>query len=480
MGGILSGISGYFSKHLILGTFLPVVIFVTLTWILVIPLLPTTWPILKPIQSFEPQWQILAFSFLTIVLTGLLYNVNIPLISFYEGYPWKELWIGQWRTKKYKKLFAIAQARWNGMPDIEYELHATNDSRLAAIENMKTLAGGTLFADFPGREDLVLPTRLGNVIRSFESYSRRQYRMDAITFWPRLVSTIPKDYAAAIDESKTSFDFMLNCSALSSLLAFMVFLIGSLYPSRFNVSGAWLLWLSEIILLCVMAHFFYRLSIGRARSWGNTVRTSFDLYRRDLLKQLGYTRVPRSLEEERSLWSNIGERMVYGDHYRLPQIPLISKKTFVVSKPDVAAFEILRGAALIQRAELSISSSDYVITITIRNTGDYNASEVSVTDTLPDNLVYRYGSVKLFNNDGSERAVRVSGTNPYSFSLGELNYDGRLVLKYEAVPLQQPIPVLFNGDMLPYQQTTDIPREDKNKPHSKDGAERAPSGSAHD
>jgi uncharacterized repeat protein (TIGR01451 family) len=279
--------------------------------------------------------------------------------------------------------------------------------------------------------------------------------MDAVTFWPRLVSTIPKDYAAAVEEAKTSFDFMLNCSALSSLLAFMVFLTGSLYPSRFNVPGAWVLWLSQIILLCVVAHFFYRLSIGRARNWGNTVRTSFDLYRRDLLKQLGYVGVPESLEEERRLWSNIGERMAYGDYYPLPQIAFVSKKTFIDCKPTIATFEILRGVTPTKDAGLSTSSGDHVITITIRNTGDYSASEVSVTDTLPDDLVYRYGSVKLFNDDGSERAVRVSGTNPYSFSLGELNYDGKLVLKYTAVPLQQPIPVLFNGDMLAYQQTTD-------------------------
>lgn len=483
MGGILTGISGYFSRHLILGTFLPVVIFVTLNWILVIPTLPTDWSILKPIQSFDAQWQILAFSFVTIVLTGLLYNINIPLISLYEGYPWKELWIGQFRTKKYKKLFAVAKARWNGAPHIAYELRAANDTRLTATEKMKAMAGSTSFADFPFRDDLVLPTRLGNVIRSFESYSLRQYGMDAVTFWPRLVSTIPKDYAGAIDEAKTSFDFMLNCSALSSLLAFIVFVTGSVYPSHFNAPGGWLVWLSKLVVLCLAAHYFYRLSIGRARTWGNTVRTSFDLYRRDLLKQLGYTRVPETLEEEQRLWSNIGERLVYGDHYRLPQIAFVPKKTFVECEPNIATFTILRSVTAPEDAAPSSSSGDYLTTITIRNTGDYNATKLLVTDTLPDDFLYRYQSAQLSNPDDPKHVVQVSGTNPYTFSLGKLNYDRELVLKYRAVPFQQPAPatkdgddgksslLLFSGNMLASQGTTDNPAQTKNEMRANDGPE---------
>jgi len=437
MGGIISGISGYFSRHLILGTFLPVVIFVILSWLLVLPSLPTNWPILQPLQSFGAERQILTFSFVTIVLTGLLYNINIPLISLYEGYPWKDTWTGQARTKKYQRLFAIAKARWNGMPYVAHELSQANDPRLAGIEKMKALAGSTLFADFPYREDLVLPTRLGNVIRSFESYSLRQYGMDAVTFWPRLVSVVPKDYATVVEEAKASFDFMLNCSALSTLLAFIVFLTGLIYPSHFNERGGWVFWLSKLVVMCLAAHYFYRLSIGRARTWGNTVRTSFDLYRRDLLKQLGYTRAPETVEEEQALWNDIGERIVYGDHYRLPKIPFVVDKTFVVSEPDIATFAILRSVTAPQYAGPPGSSDDYVTTITIRNTGKYHARKLSVTDTLPDDFIYRDKSAQMSNPDDGGHKVQVSGTNPYTFSLGRLNRNSEVVLRYRTVPLRE-------------------------------------------
>jgi len=35
--------------------------------------------------------------------------------------------------------------------------------------------------DFPWRESLVLPTRLGNIIRSFEFYADREYGRDSVS-----------------------------------------------------------------------------------------------------------------------------------------------------------------------------------------------------------------------------------------------------------------------------------------------------------
>jgi uncharacterized repeat protein (TIGR01451 family) len=332
---------------------------------------------------------------------------------------------------------------------------------------LKALAGSTLFSDFPEREELVLPTKLGNVIRSFESYSSRQYGMDAITFWPRLVAEIPKDYAAAVDEAKTSFDFMLNCSALSGLLSFIILLSGLFYPSRFNLGlGTLLLWLAEIISLYAIGYAFYRLSIGRARTWGNTVRTSFDLYRRDLLKHLNYTQVPESLEAERRLWRNIGKRMVFGDQ-ELPHIAFVPQKTFVECKQDMATFEILRGLM-----PTETTSGDVSIAITIRNVGKYNASEVLVTDTLPADFVYRCGSAALTNLDEPERVVIVSGANPYTFNVGNLSRNKELVLTYQVIPLRDAASVtnhennressvhLFNGQMIAYRRTGNTLEDD--------------------
>ena len=463
MGSLLSGISGYFSKNLILGTFLPVVVFVSLGLLLAMPLFPLDWTVLKPLQDLDTQWKAIAISFLTIVITGLLYGVNIPLIRLYEGYPWRQLVIGRWRTNKYKRLFRIALSEWKGTPHIEYAWRERRD-QLSRFTEQKDFAGRTLFLDFPAREDLVLPTRLGNVIRSFESYPFRQYHMEAITFWPRLVAKVDKEYAAGIEETKTSFDFMLNCSALSTLLSFIIFVIGSLYPAHLNKNNGAIIWVVEIVSFMMIAYISYSLSIDRARAWGNTIRTAFDLYRLDLLKQLGYTGVPASLAEERELWEYIGERMIYGDYYLLPPAEYTPRTSFASCTPKYARLEIARGIACREPtpAEATPSSGEMMIKISVRNVGIYGISEAFVTDTLPDGFGYRWDSASATDDRGLKRRVSISGTNPYRFGVGALKKNEGLVLEYSALSFKDLSPsspiqnesesglTVFSGDLLAY------------------------------
>jgi hypothetical protein len=85
-------------------------------------------------------------------------------------------------------------------------------------EQMRTDAGRRLNEEFPIERTSVLPTRLGNVIRSFEDYPERQYGMDGVTLWPRLVAKINKDHATVIEDAKITFDFLLNSAVLSAVL----------------------------------------------------------------------------------------------------------------------------------------------------------------------------------------------------------------------------------------------------------------------
>jgi hypothetical protein len=42
------------------------------------------------------------------------------------------------------------------------------------------------------------------------------------------------------------------------------------------------------------------------------VKSAFDLYRWDLLKQLGYERMPKTLAEEEKMWDTISTQMISG------------------------------------------------------------------------------------------------------------------------------------------------------------------------
>jgi len=435
MNNILSGISGYFSKSLILGTLLPVIMFSTLAWLVAGPVVPLEVSFFKPLEDLEAQWKLLAYTFLMIVLAGFLYNINTPLIRLYEGYPWSGLWIGKRRKAYFQRRFRVLQAQWQGMPWLEYKLDQldSTDKRIGQVQDKKSAAGRNLKTEFPEEEKLILPTRLGNVIRSFENYTNLQYQIEAVTMWPRLVAKIDKDYAASIDDAKTSFDFMLNCSALSTVLAFLLLLVSLLYPAPLTSMWAALAWAAVVLTFCAVAVLFYRLAINRAKAWGNTVKGSFDLYRWELLKQLGYSRLPRTVKEERDLWLNISQRMTYGDSYLSPPAEYSPRTTFVEAEPNFATLEITRGI------DMPGETGELVVKLWVSNASLYDVTGVVITDTLPDDFQYKWATASVENASSSEQRVVVAGINPYRFSVGPLSKGKELTLTYRSLLVRKEV-----------------------------------------
>ena len=56
MPSILAAVSGQFTKYLILGTLLPVAIFVTLGLVFGQPITPTSVPLVSALQTLDKQW----------------------------------------------------------------------------------------------------------------------------------------------------------------------------------------------------------------------------------------------------------------------------------------------------------------------------------------------------------------------------------------------------------------------------------------
>src|SRR5438552_2100476 len=96
MNNLLSTVSGYFSRALILGAFLPAVIFVTLFLLFVAPNISAEMQFMQQLRNLDPEWKVFSSIFATVVLSGLLFNLNIPHVRLYEGYPWRETLIGEW------------------------------------------------------------------------------------------------------------------------------------------------------------------------------------------------------------------------------------------------------------------------------------------------------------------------------------------------------------------------------------------------
>lgn len=422
MTSILSAISEHFSKSLILGTFLPVVLYVVLNLILVIPLLPADVALPRTLEALDTQWKVLVVTLATLLLTALLYNLNVPLIRLYEGYLWEHSWIGEKRAGRYRERLAAAQARWKGMRTLLRALPAS-DPRYQTISKCWNETGRNINRHFP-LDSAALPTRLGNIIRSFEDYPRRQYGISSIPLWPRLIAKIDKDYATATDDAKTAVDFMLNCSALCALLAASILFGGLLYPSSLG-SSRWALWGCEVAAFFVLSYLAYRGAIDAASAWGDMVKGSFDLYRWELLKQLGFTEMPGTMEDERKLWKNISQQMIFGD---TPTVPLA---VYAAAKEKAEAVEV-KTARGVSPPE---ADGSVLVTLQVKNVdaGKREAANVVVTDTLPKGWYYVWESARAA---ADSKPIPVSGLNPYHFEVGSLGHGEGVTFTYRALPLK--------------------------------------------
>ena len=426
MNNLLSAISGQFSKALLLSTMLPVVVFVLLTWALVIPLMPHSVPWLEWVGGLDSEWKLATLSLVVLLLTALLYNLNGPIIRFYEGYPWRHSWIGDWRKRVHRERFVRTRDRWHGLRRLFYLPGAEDESEYSKVLAYWNLLGRELNDQFPTDEDGVLPTRLGNVIRSFEDYPQRQYSLEAITLWPRLVAKIDERYAAQVDDAKSSLDFMLNSSLLCGLLAALFAAVRLYYPVGLTETYSWSPAVLVLAALLAAAYLLYQLSVPRAQSWGTMVKGAFDLYRWDLLEALGPWEKPGSRKGEAELWDQVSNLLIYSDlttHPSPDYHPEPSPATVVTAQPTGIPLEISRGG---RRAFLS---GTITIQIVIRNTdGARRATGVSVQDRLPAGWLCEWGSAKVSNHP-----VEIRGTNPYQFALDDLPSGQSVVLTYHAV-----------------------------------------------
>lgn len=318
----LSEIATSLFQSLRLSYLLPAFIFWVLNAVFIFPSLPEDFRnflarLLTPFK-LEPVTLIFALS----LLSGyFLYVLNTNIIRWFEGYPWKECCLIRWLAEKkiewhrhYRDRLqathdTLAQRRvqlWKEFNQIAVELNV-EDPKLGRLyqqaKHQSTELGATqvwyakkLQYLYPTSRLPFLPTKLGNVIASFEDYPHGQYGMDAVTLWPRFVPILTQvKYSLYLEREKANLDFLLNLCLALLFFCIELFLTGFLFAQ--DMKG----WLIAIGFLLVIIYLFYLTSITGASGWGTTVRVAFDLYRYELLAALnGY--VPKDHEQEKQIW----------------------------------------------------------------------------------------------------------------------------------------------------------------------------------
>jgi hypothetical protein len=138
------------------------------------------------------------------------------------------------------------------------------------------------------------------VLRAAELYPEDRYGADFNLLWTRLGHLCPDPFLENMDQFQAALDFLVVAVTGFSLLA-----VATSVTAAVNGHGAWL------FLVCLvggfaMAHVAYLSAVEAAKELGEAMRTSFDLYRNELLLRLRWP-LPGDAAAERDTWADVGE-----------------------------------------------------------------------------------------------------------------------------------------------------------------------------
>lgn len=285
MQALFGSFSAQFGKQLILGTLLPVAIFLALWVVAMEPLIPERLSLLRRLNLPNEGWQVGSFAFLSVVITTMLYNVNYTLIRLLEGYPWARSLYGHWRIGVYVRRHALLTHRIQALVGL-LALGSSDLPHQNILEQQLSRFRIQLRTDYPPEAEYVLPTRLGNIIRAFETYPRTAYGLDGIIIWPALVAIMDKGELEVVVESRTSFDFTIQLTVLAA--AFAVFSSGYGLAIGFTTSFQQTLpFVMATVLAGALTLTAYRMACVAAVNWGVDVRRAVDLSRQALWARYG-------------------------------------------------------------------------------------------------------------------------------------------------------------------------------------------------
>ncbi len=292
---MLSSISKIADKPFVIGFLLPSLIFVLVASAL-FPLPGWAQSIVNDLQRESTAFAGLTYLVLVIwLISTTLLLLNYDLYRLFEGYlpPMKWFTVCQsyhrWRHERLLKKADAARAE---------KLATSGPLRVA------------LLSEYPLDPKFILPTAFGNVLRSFEQYSWDVYSADGVALWPRLVSVLPKEFVAQMDNDRSQVDFPVNLCVLSWVVAAIA--LGELV-FRARQMQLWMdLWplAADTVVALSVSWLLYRWATHALGGWGEAVKAAWDCYLPALAGQLGYV-VPDDEVARKTFWRRISAHVVY-------------------------------------------------------------------------------------------------------------------------------------------------------------------------
>ncbi|HEX6648714.1 MAG TPA: hypothetical protein VF075_04225 [Pyrinomonadaceae bacterium] len=226
----------------------------------------------------------------SMIITGwLLLTLDQPIYMFLEG---RRFWLRPIRTifiwtedRRLKKL-KVAEDKF-------YELSQASTGGKKQNYNQRYVEASVEKRKFPldanGLPEARFPTRLGNLIDSYESYPSKRYGVNAIFHWYRIWLTLDKDLREELDNRQALADSSVYASIalLISGLLWLVYWLLSKMGSQLigHFSQGYSLWLGAAFL--VVSYIMYRAALHPQAQYGESFKSVFDLNE----KQINVTRI---------------------------------------------------------------------------------------------------------------------------------------------------------------------------------------------
>lgn len=234
------------------------------------------------------------------VLAVILQSVNRELFRLAEGYWWSPIpqWVSCSQRRRFRELHEGLRALKAEKAKCQSE--GRHFARKAEYNRLSECSAKC----FPHREDLVLPTSFGNVVRAYEDYSRVMYGFESITGWSRLQVLFSKQAAEVLSRARARVDMWLNFCFLAVL--FTLELGAVAWKKEISALVGFML----VGVLCgVFAYYRARSSAIR---YGEQVKAAFDIYLPQLGEQLGF-RLSLDVKKNRAFWEAYSLVMVFRD-----------------------------------------------------------------------------------------------------------------------------------------------------------------------
>ena len=247
--------------------------------------------LLQRIGTVTPL-EVIEFALFTLVAAVLLEPFQIGLVKLFEGY-WGDSSLARALRDIGVEFHLRRRMRFEGLLDVVAVTPRDILRREAAAEGLRL---------YPLERDRLMPTRLGNVLRSAEDRAGQRYGLQTVTMWPLLYPSVSASLTEALDGLRDQLDVAVRLCVM--------LLVAAIVSAAMLATDGW--WLGVPVAAVLLAWLAYRSAIRTGVAYGEAMGWAFDLHRFDMLTAL-HLPLPADMAQEEEFNQQLSDFFAIGD-----------------------------------------------------------------------------------------------------------------------------------------------------------------------